>query len=439
MIKYERYPRVLVVGQFFSYKRGGGGITQCNLFKNWPRDKLANLPFSIKDTESSICNNYYQIGKQEKIPNYPILYSNINLESADLRVYKSIEISNNSYENVLGKKNIGKKIKTFIVNIFGLYNNAYRIKLSSKLINWIHDFNPDIIYAQYGPFNTMKFISKLCNKLNKPVIIHIMDDFVKTINKRKYNLLYNYWQRKVEREFKKILSFADKRLVISKLMAEVYRERYGYNFDVFHNPIEVKKWLPYTKKNWEIKKEMKILYTGRIGKANKNSLLQIIKIVKKLNNNDCKFIFHIYSPTKNELSIKENIGVKIYNPIDLADIPELMSKYDVLILPLDFTEIGLDFARLSIPTKTSEYMMSGVPTIVYAPRKTALYQYAEQNKWAYCVGNKNKLDEALIELYHNQKLRKNLGKRAHKLAIENHSAKNVRKNFHEILKKTANR
>ena len=89
----------------------------------------------------------------------------------------------------------------------------------------------------------------------------------------------------------------------------------------------------------------------------------------------------------------------------------------------------------SMSTKTAEYMISGVPILVYAPIQTALAKYAKEEEWAYLIdtNKKNVLFDALKELYSNIDLRRLLANKAKAVAIKNHDAINVRNQFREVF------
>jgi len=56
-----KYPKVLIVGQYFNI-RSGGGITMTNLFKDWDKENIAVAAESIVDPNFAACNKYYQLG-----------------------------------------------------------------------------------------------------------------------------------------------------------------------------------------------------------------------------------------------------------------------------------------------------------------------------------------------------------------------------------------
>ena len=119
----------------------------------------------------------------------------------------------------------------------------------------------------------------------------------------------------------------------------------------------------------------------------------------------------------------------------MNEMPELIASYDLLILPLDFDRDGIRFTRFSIPTKLSEYMISGVPILIYADNKTALARYALNAGCAYVVTNNDSetLKSAIRELFLNSSLRKQLAEKAKKVVLQNDNAEIVKENFRKCL------
>jgi glycosyltransferase involved in cell wall biosynthesis len=282
----------------------------------------------------------------------------------------------------------------------------------------------------------IRIVNDLHKELSVPVAIHIMDDWPSTISDGYFPKLI--WRRVIDKEFHDLLSRSKALFSISEAMSEEYLRRYGLKFLPFHNPIVIKKWLPFSKYQWEILGEFKILYSGRIGKANGKSIVYMAHIIDELNSKAKRIILDIYTPdynTKKAFSINNLRGVNIKNTVQHKEMPYLLASYDLLFLPLDFDRKGICFAQFSMPTKVSEYMISGTPVLVFADRRTALANYAIKGRWAYVVTDNNKrvLMKAISELYNNLALRKELGERAKAMAIQNEDANIIREKFRKSL------
>ncbi len=116
-------------------------------------------------------------------------------------------------------------------------------------------------------------------------------------------------------------------------------------------------------------------------------------------------------------------------------VPVLLKEYDLLLLPLDFTTIGLKFAKLSIPTKASEFMLSGTPVLVYAPEDTAVSKFFSTNECGYCVTvpDKKKIEEAIRTLVLDKEYRMKISRNALNLAKDRFDSEKVRNKFQNLL------
>jgi glycosyltransferase involved in cell wall biosynthesis len=105
------------------------------------------------------------------------------------------------------------------------------------------------------------------------------------------------------------------------------------------------------------------------------------------------------------------------------DLPKTFSQADFLILPYDFSPKSIQFIGYSMPTKATEYMISGTPIIIFSPEQTAVVKYARKYNWAKIVTNDDttQLSKVIISLLQDKNERENLAKRAITVAKENHS------------------
>ena len=440
----KKIPKVLIFGQSFN-KNTGGGITLSNLFHGWPKENIAvaNIGHGMRDIDFSVCKNYYLLGKKEYKWVFPFNKLQRQFESGIIT-----PLNNNNITAVVTahnhlQNNSKNYRKLFIEKIFfpflhymGFSPKMSKLILSSSFKSWLDNYQPDIIYVQVSNLESINFVNALKGYLNKPVILHMMDDWPSVISTR--GPLKNYWHNKIDIALRDLLKSCSLLLSISDAMSEEYQQRFGFKFTAFHNPINIEDWLPYSKNNWTFTNTFKILYTGRIGTANTETIKKIAVAVDNLSNSGLKISLDIFSPNINTDRAKAlNFfkGVNLKNIVPHSKIPALLPQYDLLVLPLDFDKKSLKFAKLSMPTKASEFMVSGTPVLVFAPKQTALAKYADKQKWAYLVTDTQ--DEvilnALKDLYLNEDIRSELGQRAKTLAIKTEDSEIIRQKFIEAI------
>jgi len=431
------FPKVLIIGQPFN-EITGGGITISNLYHNWPKENLAvtNSGKLIGRNDFTLCNNAYVLGDKEYKIRFPFSLFFKNFRSEE--IHRSDKTQNKKVikKNILGKfKSLAYEVFENIFFFFDLNFYAFRIKVSDEFLEWFNNYKPDIIYTHLGKIEILYFVLELKAKINVPIVIHIMDDWP---NKMAWGLFANYWQKKLEINFKKIIEKADLLLCISESMSEEYQERYKKLFHPFHNPIEISKWLPETKTDWKLNKPFQLLYTGRVGYSNSKSVKDLCLASEILRKQGFDILLNLYTPDANKHRAKKLArykSVRLYSSISHDEVPLLLKQNDLLILPLDFDDFGINYTKLSMPTKASEYMISGTPIIVYAPKQVALTKHAKKYNWAYIVDEQNmkKLTEAITLFIENKAIREQYGKTAHEFSLEHYNAKLVREKFRHTI------
>lgn len=437
----SKIPKILIVGETFR-SDSGGGITLSNLFKGYPKECLANAIDSseiMKIASDEICDKFYGLGEKEKKAIKP--FSIIQKKYRSGIYYptdKKLKVQ--SYRN---KSIIRERITKLIFKILhftGLFHVLYSYKVSDELKTWIDEFSPDIIYTQLSTRELILFIDKLVEYTGASLAIHIMDDWPTTISQK--SILKKYWEKKIDSEFRNLLNKANIFLSISEGMSEEYFQRYNKKFIPFHNPIEIEKWLPFSKNDVQIKnKNVKILYAGRIGLGINKSLLDLANAINELRNEGLNVEFRIQTTTINA-AIKKKLNkfrcVKFNSKVDYLELPKIFSGADLLVMPIDFSNKSINFLKFSMPTKASEYMISGTPILMYADKQVSLVKHASKYGWARVVNDQSiyLLKNEISNLLNNYELRLQLSNTAKKHAMKYFSANEVRNNFHNQFIKT---
>lgn len=428
-------PKILIISETFKSDTGGG-ITLTNLFKDFPRECLANAADAkelVKINQTNICDNFYSLGLHEK---------------KTLKIFSFLQKKGYSGKYLINEKSINeqksevksKSYRTLLVDFFfkilhfiGIYHILYRYEISPAFRNWLEEFNPDYIYTQLSARELIRFTEKIQKLTNAKVAVHIMDDWPSTISKK--GILKKYWQQKIDKEFKELLSKASILMSISEGMSDEYKRRYNKDFIPFHNPIDAHHWLPSSKNNLNVDPEyIKILYAGRIGLGTSDSIIDIANAIEDLCKGGLKINFHIQTTTLNSSVIerlKEFSCVRINPVVKYSDLPKIFSDADLLVMPIDYTKKGIQFLKYSMPTKASEYMISGTPILLYCHPEVSLYSHAKEHGWASIVSERNNetLKNKIKELISNIDLRLELSKTSKTYAKNNFDSAIVRKNF----------
>ncbi len=431
------YPRVLIIGQSFN-RSTGSGITLSNLFYNWPKDKIAIANSDLTMTQEC-CGMHYIIGNDETKKEWPFNLFQENIESGIRKNCGNIretEILNNlDRRKHLFKKELKNIIKS-ILNYLGLFLVINKIYLSKKFLLFIKEFKPEIIYTHLASLELINFMLEIHKRTSIPIVVHIMDDWPKLLNRS--GLLGVYWNYYTDLKFKVLLKKTTLNLAISDAMVEEYSRRYGTEWYAYHNIIQ-----PDVDQNeFEIgvdniippKNIFKIAYFGRIGVANQKSLLEFSEVINILSNTYDIF-FNIYSPDGDKMNKNHYKNVTIKTTVEYKKVHSEMSQYNLLLLPLDFNKQSILFTKFSMPTKAIDYLYSGTPILIYAPKETAIVKFAKDNEIAYCITEKGKenLISGIKFLYNNRNYLKFLKARSEFVYKNNFNPERIREKFRKQL------
>jgi glycosyltransferase involved in cell wall biosynthesis len=435
-IYMKKYPKVLIMIETFN-KQSGGGITLSNLFYGWDKSCLANAvsianAAKIENTEQ--CDNYYCLGKNEFKVSFPFsLYFKIrDSGKIDIPLPTKNPATGSGSKPKQVIKNAIKSSVDWIKNFFNLPNLTYSMRVSAQLLEWIDDFKPDYIYIQPSSRLSINFFKDLHQATGVPLVMHIMDDWQKALNKS--SLFYKYWEKKIDKEFRELLDMTSVFLSISEGMSDEYYKRYGKKFTHFHNTIEIDRWLPFAKKDFKINDEVKILYAGRIGIGTYHSFFDFILAIEELNNEGQNISLHIQSPFVDEKFRSRLMKFKCvsFNKfVEYAALAQVFSAYDLLLLPIDFEGKGKAFLKHSMPTKVSEFMISGTPILLFSPEGITLDKHAKDHKWAYVINNNTReaIKKGVLEIITNEDLRIRISSTATDYALKHFNSNLVREQF----------
>lgn len=431
-------PKVLIFGQPFN-NHTGGGITLSNLFMGWPKDKIAvtYLGHGLINVTTDVCDTYYLLGSEEHKWIFPFSLIQRKFRSG-LKTFVAVNKSSiNSIQKGLRYRFINSYFYP-VLRWLGLFHIASEIKVSETLKKWLRVFNPEILYLQVSTREDIIFATNLIEFLKIPSIIHIMDDWPSTISDS--GLFKDFWNRKIDGEFRRLLGKINLHMSISDAMAEEYERRYCHKFVPFHNPIETKNWESFQRKEYKIDRNyVKVLYSGRIGdKGIAFSLTEVAEAIDSMNTDGLIVRFHIQTATKTEWILdllKKFKSVVFNNYAEYSQIPGIFSDADILVLANDFSSAGIRYLKLSMPTKASEYMISGTPVLVYASPETAVSKFFSENDCGYCIEKQGtaEIRNGLSVLIENEELRRKLGNNAKMVARRRFDSQNVRNDFQNLL------
>ena len=412
----ESFPRVLFITPLAFNKVTGTGITFTNLFRGWPKDRLATVHDDAMVVSIDVCDTYYRLSTDE-IQKFGGVLTNSLIDKTSLEADRSVAPS--------GRLKLFQTVKKWL---FGDGLPQWGI-LTPSLEIWIKDFKPDVIYTILGSNGLMDIVEHVHQKFDVPLVVHIMDDWMSGAFKS--GLLGPYQRIRMQRSIRRIIDKSSLRLGICDAMSDAYSRRFRVPFESFQNVVDTEVIASYITDPRVLGKPVKIVYAGSVfAYAQQQSLIDCCKAVIQLENNGTPVQLDIYCPSSHVAGIEEKFVVSpiinVHPPlVDDGIFFSTICSADILLIPVNYDEKSIGFIRYSMPTRIPAYMASGTPILVYGPPDVAQVKYAKDFGWGHVVDELNtlKLQKAIRQLIEDNRLREDLSNKSIILARERHDVK----------------
>lgn len=440
-MKLERksYPRLLLLTSSTFNLLSGGGICFTNLFRCWPKDKIATAHSDKIQPSNVVCEKYYFLGSDEFPWSFP--FSVANIFSAQDKIENTLKFAKGSptHGSLKGKSgfvnNVLRSILPFIQRIIGddIPTDA---KLTSELKAWIVEFKPEVIYTILGSLQYIRLVRQISKEFKIPYVIHMMDDWQNVLYRK--GIFGSLRRKTMQSELKELIDGAAVCMAICPAMAKEYEKRYGRAFLAFHNALDAKDWLKKARNDWQRTSPFKMIYGGALMQNSQvESVRDACDAVESLFKKGLDIQFDIYAPWYSAARYRAELErmpcVRVFDAPETMDIESVFANADLLLLPVNFDKNTVEYVKYSMPNKIPAYMFSGTPTLAYGSASVASIKYAKE--WAYCVTAKDKtiLADAIKMLAADEELRARLGRKAQELAAKNHDSSHVRPAFHNAI------
>lgn len=268
-----------------------------------------------------------------------------------------------------------KSVKTrsrFLQSLVELFvGNATRPSILlgyRKILANARNFDPDIIYTNFGSPGLNRLVVLLTRDLSAKLIVHFMDDWHRGRNS--YGFLSRILRPVLDRQIQKLLHAAAVRYVISDGMKREYEARFKLHFDVLHNGINLAR-LPNYKASRELDSYI-VRYVGTLlQKVHDRAIFSIINAIKNINHGS-----KLSKPLKLEISCSndahffQGIGDKYIDFLSVSAAPiaddafhESLQSASLLILPMPFELSESMYTKYSFSAKLPSYLASGTPIV----------------------------------------------------------------------------
>jgi glycosyltransferase involved in cell wall biosynthesis len=229
----------------------------------------------------------------------------------------------------------------------------------------------------------------------------------------------------------RILRSAASVVVHNSRMAEHYRAKYGISCTVI--PTSVEPWPAGSPRPRQPEDGREILFAGAVYWAQEDALRRLSRVTRDLDG----VRMTIVGSGDEEVALRAR-GI-VVDRLERHLAPEQfrprLEQADVLFLGLGFETAYPDVIQTAAPAKLPEYMASGRPILVHAPRGSHVAEYGREGGFAEVVDvpDDEALRTAIVRLLQDDELVRARVTRAQELVHERHEAARVREEFRRLL------
>lgn len=254
-------------------------------------------------------------------------------------------------------KEFGATIRSLRYCNLTCVKNYFRIrKAFYALKEWTKENSKNrtiVIYAIHLPF--LIAATKLKKLVPDLKLIQIVPDLPEFMNSKPSRL-----QSMSYRKSSDYYSAIDGWILLSKYMADKLNitEKPWRVIEGIYNPMDTP--INYIEK--EKKSVFRIFYGGTL--ARRYGIMNLVNAVVNSSNKKIELVLCGYGDTSNEITIlsQKDSRIKLLGSIPRQEVLKYIRTADLLVNPR--TNEG-EFTKYSFPSKTMEYLSSGVPTLLY--------------------------------------------------------------------------
>lgn len=417
-------PKILVI-TVPSWNSKIGANSWATLLENYDSENIASIYIRDEIPDSEICSRYFCISESKVIKS--ILKRKIKtgteVEAYSQADEKALSEHNERYAKFTKKRRYSMLLARELVWKMGKWK-------TKELDEFLDSFKPDIIlHSMEGYIHLNRIVEYAIKRTGAKAIGYIWDD--NFTYKQQRNLgykTYRFFQRK---SLKSLAKKTDAFFAISEKTKKEADEFFKINSIVLTKPLSSMPEVSYS----EIKKPIKMLYTGNMFIGRDRSLLRLVNAIKKLGLEN-SFEIDAYTKTHltDEMSASLNCSFcRVHPPIPQAEVLKKQKEADVLLFLEDIDGKDAKIARLSFSTKTTDYLSSGRCIFAIGNMDTAPIEYLKNNNSAIVACSDAEIEKALREITENPGTLIDFAKNSAELGLKNHSKEKIEKIFNDTI------
>ena len=433
MIIKHFYPKVLVISHNVFSKNTSMGKTMDTFFRGWDKKNIAQLYFHSEIPTSDVCINYYKFTDVDAIKSILFRYQRGQVMTKnDIQLKRDDSSNTGSLTDIY---NFGRK-RTPLTYILRDTLWDFAAWKTEKLVKWIKNFGPEIIFFASGDYEfSYKIAFKLANDFNIPLITCCFDDYY-LYNKNENSRLGRMRHKHFMHIVKQVMKRSSYIFTVNDLMADKYSKIFNKECPVLYTATNFNESL------LNANQRSGISYLGGLGLERDKQLVDIGRTLKEMQNSIIPGYIDVYSGETDPSLLKQMTminGIKFHGSVSQNKVEKIIANSLVVIHTESFNSVIKRRVMYSLSTKIPDSIAGGACLLAYGPAEVASIDYLIKNRAAFVATNKEELKKRIADIFLSEEKRNTIIRNAKILAQKNHDIKNipglVREVFLKAIKK----
>jgi glycosyltransferase involved in cell wall biosynthesis len=292
-------------------------------------------------------------------------------------------------------------------------------------------------------------VARAARRRKRPIVVSVVDSGISQLaghlgarlaRAPHVIMIFDLWaenaytapERSLARLFeRRVLRAADAVVVHCREMADFYRQKHGIECEVVPTAIDL--WEPAARPPRTPPAE--VVFAGAVYWAQEDAVRRLADAVRQLDGVRLTLIGA--GADLQNLERRRLVPDAAVPALPAAELRRRLEAADVAVVGLSFASKHPSIVATASPAKLPEYMASGTPILVHAPRGSHVAEYAREGGFAEVVDSPDEemLAAALLRLIDDEEHAAKLAAKARRLAEQRHALEHVRERFAAVLER----
>lgn len=380
----ENKPRILIVGTQ-PYNKMVQSRAFDSYFRNWPKEKLAQVFSDSRDPVKGHCGTLYQITDKR------LLKSRTN-HSDPGRVF-AYDTLHDGWTKVSASHKAPKK-KTPLLRLLRKIVWKRRLWATKRFDEWLDAFKPEAVFLSFSQdFFIFDLAFYVASRFGIPIIASSADDYIFD-GHFSLNPFYWIYRSLYMKTIKRLLKAKASWIFESPRIQEKYVKEFGVHSQIQYIGTDLDgELLSHPSKDIE-----SFCYFGNLEFNRFDSICDVADAARAIKPSARINVYSKDCDSVSKWAKKRHPNIILHGQVPYDEVVRLSNEADVLLIVEGFKKRDVKAVRYSLSTKVADCLKTGRFVLAYGDKETGALDFLLANQCAITATSKKELQNKLCQL-----------------------------------------